>query len=1247
MNYVTRQFEDEAIDLEVLVPGYNNLYTRVRRFYREGKWSFEDMDTNMVIRTDGTGPAELVVLGSSFLPTDSSRLAFSNGRDQIRRVTDGWRLDAFNGNWREYDADGLIKTTGRESVTMQRYLHTAGKLTGLAGPDGTPVITFEWNGNQISAVEDNANNRVEYEYESGRLSKVTDSHGGVTTYLYDGAGRMNRYVDATGLGHNLTVDGSGYALALLDDSGAGRNFLYSYDKLRREYYFSEKFTNGVIRESWYDAQGSLRMAKINGQLAREVLTDGRTEYLRYGDGSEVVQEYDEFGGVVKVTSPDGAVQRYEHDPVTRQTRRAIDPAGTVNEWDWDSSGNLLEFREAVGLPVQRVSTFTYDASGNPLTYKVTAADGIADTVTTWAYNAQGRLLTQTDPAGRVTKYEEYDDHGFATRKVLPGNHAMEYEWDNSGRKVSETNALGHRWQFEYDAFNNLTATIGTGAKRLETVYNIDNLPVSKKDVLGNTLTTKYGPDGRVVEEKDATGRVTLRAYDVFGRLASVTTPAGDVTSYEYADTDPEGQRPVAIVYPTFTRRFTYNTALRRVTTEDWNGNTKLNTMVNEIDTRGNIVKTTDSLNRVQTFEWDALGRLVRTVKPGGVEERMTWNRFDKVSSYTSPDGKVWRWNYNPDGQLAKDISPEGRERSRTYGANGLLEKTTEGNGDIEEITWDAAGRKTGLKYYAGSAPTTVQKSFTFTWNADNQLTGWTSGNGASATWVLDDKGRKTQETLNYGPFSKTLHWTYNADDQRATFTMPSGEVLTYGYDEGGKLQSIDLPGSGQITWTGRSWSRVTGLSLPGGLTQSFAYDALRRPASMTLNSAGGDPLHSWTLQYDSQNRILSRTMDGALDTYTYDDADRILTASTVVSTYDIRGNRTSMTGTTGNWTYNDDDELTAVGSDVYVHDARGSRTSGGGRTFTWDADGRLASVTTGGVTAAYTYDPFGRRLSKTVAGVTTYYGYSSEGLIAEYDATGAQLCSYGYEPSSPFGQRALWRKTASAVHWYVFDQLGTPWLLVDSNGGVVWRAAYGPNGAANVQIATVENNLRLPGQYFDNESGLHYNWNRYYDPATGRYLSRDPVRDEYNHFLYAQNDLLTKTDPDGLRAKVSVPIPATGGVCRVYTSLDFCECGVSCGVPKLEKKIGGVECKAEVDLNICNDRKSWPPKPKVCAAVGCEKGQCKAELFKACYNFNGDPGKRGEASGLEFGCKLGSGGPELSGGPPPIFNSNDRDGWGY
>ena len=114
------------------------------------------------------------------------------------------------------------------------------------------------------------------------------------------------------------------------------------------------------------------------------------------------------------------------------------------------------------------------------------------------------------------------------------------------------------------------------------------------------------------------------------------------------------------------------------------------------------------------------------------------------------------------------------------------------------------------------------------------------------------------------------------------------------------------------------------------------------------------------------------------------------------------------------------------------------------------------------------------------------------------------------------------------LYYYINDHLGTPQRLITGEGTVVWQAAALPFGRTQVQLGTVQNNLRFPGQYFDAETGLHYNWNRYYDPETGRYLSPDPIGLDggLNLYAYVENDPVNLVDPEGLAAMLNPYAPS-------------------------------------------------------------------------------------------------------------------------
>jgi len=117
------------------------------------------------------------------------------------------------------------------------------------------------------------------------------------------------------------------------------------------------------------------------------------------------------------------------------------------------------------------------------------------------------------------------------------------------------------------------------------------------------------------------------------------------------------------------------------------------------------------------------------------------------------------------------------------------------------------------------------------------------------------------------------------------------------------------------------------------------------------------------------------------------------------------------------------------------------------------------------------------------------------------------------------------------IYYYINDHLGTPMKVIDENNTIAWSADYKPFGEADITVDTFNNNFRFPGQYYDNETGLHYNWHRYYQPQIGRYLRPDPmgIQDGINLYLYANSNPINFFDILGLYCKIIYGDPIAGG----------------------------------------------------------------------------------------------------------------------
>jgi RHS repeat-associated protein len=225
----------------------------------------------------------------------------------------------------------------------------------------------------------------------------------------------------------------------------------------------------------------------------------------------------------------------------------------------------------------------------------------------------------------------------------------------------------------------------------------------------------------------------------------------------------------------------------------------------------------------------------------------------------------------------------------------------------------------------------------------------------------------------------------------------------------------------------------------------------------------------------------------------------------------------------------------------YAYDAWGNlieKRSGFSKlqTFSYDCENRLVKAETlanGKLerTGTYRYDSLGRRIGKTseIDGQTEHKHFLWQGLRMLREETPWQSSLYIYEPGSyaPLARVDQQEgETEQKFYYFHTDQIGTPLEMTDVDGSIVWQATYKAWGEIEaLAVNEVEQNLRFQGQYFDDETGLHYNTFRYYDPQVGRFITQDPIGlfGGSNLYQYARSTIMW-VDPLGLS-----PCNAPGG----------------------------------------------------------------------------------------------------------------------
>ena len=391
------------------------------------------------------------------------------------------------------------------------------------------------------------------------------------------------------------------------------------------------------------------------------------------------------------------------------------------------------------------------------------------------------------------------------------------------------------------------------------------------------------------------------------------------------------------------------------------------------------------------------------------------------------------------------------------------------------------------------------------------------------------KGDKVSDRVDYDPWQTITGLRYGLTV--STGSSPA-QAIRYSYDPLNRLDVLTADGPAnfvrEYTYdaAGRLTSAGPATGQPG-VRADYAYDAASRLTGLTQrNPSGSVTFNDLKYNYDKNGNVLSVSDGSGMTSYTYDALQQLTGVAgpgfNETYTYDATGNRLTKGGVS--YSYNAANQLTSASDGTtYAYDKAGNlrtRTKSGQTTFTWDAAGRLIRIDLpDGKYAAYTYDDLSHRISKRdPAGVMTYYVYDGRNLVQELDGSGTVLAAYVHDGLD----RPISMTRGGVTYHYLLDRLGNVVGLTDGAGTPVVSYRYDPWGniIANSNPSFV-NPFRFSGREYDDESGFYFFRARYYDPAAGRFISRDPLFGSLllprslNPYVYVSNNPTNLTDRTG------------------------------------------------------------------------------------------------------------------------------------
>jgi RHS repeat-associated protein len=1128
-------------------------------------------------------------------------LVFVRTYNSINLANDGAVPERIGASWREF-YDRAVTPVSGQSVPSVRVNRPDGQSLGFTQSGGVWVALSDVAG-RLTQLNNASGNPTGWKYVTGgdlvelydvngKLLSLTTRGGLTQTLNYDSSNRLSSVTDAVGRTLSLSYDSANRVNSMTDPSGG--HYLYSYDvnnnlisvqypdnTTRLYLYENSTFVhamtglvdqNGVRFATWtYDAQGRAISSRLAGgaqsgtlsyNAGSTIVTDAlgatRTHYFQ-----KIGSSYKNTGVTASCASCPTMSSTASYDANGYVSSRT-DFNGHVTNYTYDSRGLLNSITQAAGtaaartvnvswhptfhLPVQittptAVTNLSYDANGNLIQRSISASGQTR----TWqySYNAQG-LVTQIDgprtDVSDITNFT-YDGQSNLVKVTNALNQSLNItSFDANGRPLSFTDANGLIVNLSYDARGRVIA----------------------RSIGGETTTLTRNALGMVTKLQLPNGRARTYSYDGAHRLMSVSDDLGNHADFTR---DAAANITMQNLYSASgnllaTRSYSYDPLSRLASSAHGNLQPTLLTH----DNNGNVITVAAPLNRTTRLSYNTLDRVTSMTDPMGGITSASYDVNGLITQLVDPRNLATQYTRDGFGEVTQLISPDTGSTGVSYDVTGRVATATDARGITAVYTRDALNRVTQISY-SGAIPKTIGIDDETASNGID-IAYDTAPNGigriaaihdpsGSTQWSYDTHGRIVGKTQTVGSVALSLSYAYDNAGRMTSFTLPSGKAVQYSYASNGQLVSVAVNGQQLMNNVAyRAFGPVTAWTLPSlGSVVSRTFDTADRTSSYSRASAQrvlgydqGDRLFSisdsadsstnQTLSYDSLDRILSAAINGSTDSYSYD----------------LLGNRLAKSSAQGNSTYHyaaTSNTLTAIdnpnGTASLSYDAAGNLLSDGTRSFSYDARGHLVQAVTPAGTTSYLTNALGQRVSKSGA---SYYVYDNAGrMVGEYNRDGSLIQEYVYIA----GRLAAILRESGTYYVYA-DQLGAPRHVTDSSGIAVWRWETEPfgTGAANEDPngrgSNFTLNVRFPGQYYDKETGLHYNHFRYYDPGTGRYIESDPIGlgGGRNTYAYVGGNPMRFIDPAGLAEQtmgqsVAVSLGLTVGSAAILVLCPECE----------------------------------------------------------------------------------------------------------
>ena len=844
--------------------------------------------------------------------------------------------------------------------------------------------------------------------------------------------------------------------------------------------------------------------------------------------------------------PDRLLVRYEHASDEDLTA-VFDPLGVPHTFDYrahclvthtDRHGVAFNYQYDEETPVGRCLS-------------TSGANGLFAAAIT--YDPENRLTRSTDSCGQITT-AEYDAQNRLLRRTSGPTETTSYQYDSDGRTIAVTDPLGRRTAYDYDARGNLVALTRPDGVILRWEYDERSNPIAFTDAAGQLWRQEFDNCRRLLSQASPLGATRRYRYNERGDLTDYIDPLGTVTRFE---STPHGTSLIGLTDPLRHR-------------SAW-----------QVDSLGHILAATDPLGATTRYQYDAKGRLTDIETPTGAKLHCAYDAELNLTAYTDALGQTTRFEYGPLGILLARHLPNATTVRYEYDAENRLIAVINGRGEKYTLKRDQAGRLAAETDYWGATTR-------YDYDPAGQLLARTDPLGQRIAYDRDPLGRLlarhftdgTSERFAYDASGNLvltetpqarIERTFDADGRMASEQQNKFNVR-YTHDAAGRVLRRDSTAGNQIDYSYDPAGRLATIKANGHPILNIQRD----PRGLPLSERLGPQLQRY-FEFDTEHRLIGQRISAGAASraladrcYTYDAAGHLIQRTDTAKgtehfAYDPVGQLLRRTAPSGqieeflrdaagdflatgtpdkpkdepNETANSTSpahsasvRFARLGQTDFRFDAAGRvlerRTRHGRTRFEWDGADRLTRARNEqGIVTTFTYDAQGRRLAKNSNRNDVQFGWDGDALMAELDSQKGWR-EYVYQPG---GYAPVALIEADRVYHFENDQAGVPQTLFANDGTPVWSATYNAwGGATNLHTTKVANPLRLQGQYADDELGIAYNRNRYYDPNTGAFLSQDPLGMAAGANLYAMApNTQSWADPLGLSCTPATTNAAASG----------------------------------------------------------------------------------------------------------------------